>query len=530
MRNVSLKLALAGALSLGGMQAMALAPSDIDSSVVKLYVGGATATDGLFENMHKIAVGGVCQPGTLDIYYYKSSSGSIQNRAMFCRAGFTQAPNITSGVTKIAVFKESQGGSANGVVQVARGTPLQFIDFFSGSSNVATVCGTAVPVGAVLGFAGFNTRDCGASTGVASTVVRTPAVGTPDGINIIAPNVGVSDIDPSSFVGLGGVTGADAAAITRARAAVGVTFGPIVSTPLALALQKAQGLVPGGATAVDDSSINQMAGLSSPVLRGIFTGNVLDAGQVYVNGVQLSTLGGADTNFYLCRRGDTSGTMSSYKIHYLGQGCSKNGASIGAFATPDVGSCTTSGCAWNSGTYGSSFVFAGAGSGDVRSCMDYQSSQGRFAIGVASTESKPNNTNSRWRYIKVDGQEPTLKAVMEGRYDFFTENTLNDKNNLTGGTSNVWEFLVANLGNKISLAKVNESWRNAASIARADGTPASDDGIADTGILDVPNPPGNQPTFPVTANQVRSNAVNGQARTYPGSSVNNCNMTFMRTP
>jgi hypothetical protein len=547
MKSVfKVRYAVAGALSLVAANAMALAPAAIDSSVVKLYVGGATATDGAVENLFKLntASGGVCVDGSLDIYYYKSSSGSIQNRTMFCTANFSSAGTVTTNpivanTTKIAVFKESQGGSANGIVQVARGTPLQFLDFFSASSNVVTVCASITSTPAASGnFSTYNTRDCGAASGVASTVVRTPAVGTPDGVNIIAPVAGVSDVDPGTFVGLGGVVGTDASALTRKRSSVGVTFNPIVSTALYLALQKAQGLVAGTATVPDDSGIDKVPSLSASELRAVMTGNKFDSTSVYSNGVQLSTLAPtADTGLYVCRRGDTSGTMTSFKILFLDQGCAKNGASIGAFVSPDNSqgvNCTTAGCAWTT-AYSADFVFAGAGSGDVRSCMDYQSSQGRFAIGTASTESKPNNTTSRWRFVRVDGQLPTLKSVMEGSYDYFTENTFNDKfpATATTGTQAIWDRLATNIGNKLVLDAVNSAWRNAAAIARVDAVAPADtsqNGVADTGILDIPQLSTNQPIFPVTANQVRTNAVNGQSRTYPGNPPNNCNRSYMLTP
>jgi hypothetical protein len=528
------------------MSAMALAPSDIDSSVVRVYVSGATASDNAFENLSKLASGGLCYPGTLDIYYYRaagngSALGAVQNRVMFCRASFsntattiplaeriTASTNGTDG-TKIAIFKESQGGSANGVSPVARGTPLQFIDFFSGSSNVASACATATNTAAAGDFATFNTRNCGATNSAASTVVRTLATGTPNGTTIIAPTAGVSDVDPDTFVGLGGVTPADAAALTRKRTSIGVVFSPIVSVPLFRALQEAQGLI-GSGGAEDTTSIDKIPSLPAALLRGIFTGKILDADHIYTNGVQLSTKTTGAEDVYICRRGDTSGTMTSYKIEYLTQGCSKNSASVAKFVSPDTTSCEAGGCPWDNTNYLNDFVFAGGGSGDVRSCMDYQSSQDRLAVGVASVEAKPNTTSSRWRYIKVDGAEPTIKAVMEGRYGFFTENTLNDKypSTVASGGQAIFDQAYTIIGNKSVLAKVNESWQNAAQIG-VTVTSTVGIGEGDTGVLDIPVPgTSNVPTFPVTAAQVRTNPVNSMLRN--AGTPNNCNRTIQVTP
>src|SRR5262249_20677885 len=154
-------------------------------------------------------------------------------------------------------------------------------------------------------------------------------------------------------------------------------------------------------------------------------------------------------DIYLCRRGDTSGTMTSFKLHFLNQGCSKNPSSTVLFVSPDNALCTSAGCAWNAATSGNDFVFAGAGSGDVRSCIDYHSSLGRLAIGIASTEAKPGTTSNRFRYVKVDGVEPTLKATIEGRYSFFTENTFNDRfpSTSVSGSQTLWDKLYASIGN-----------------------------------------------------------------------------------
>lgn len=534
--NISLKVAVAGAIALAAANAMASTPAEIQTAasngtLVTLYVSGATATDNAFENLFKIddAAFRVCQPNTLDIYYFKSGSGSISQRALTCTASFT-ATGITSGTTKLALLKESAGGSANGIVNPATNAPLAFIDLVNGGSNFATSCATVTGTGATLptGTGTFNTRDCGhvLATATASTVTRT---------NFI-PQAGISDIDPTSFVGTGGVTAAHDAALTRKRTSIAVTFNPIVSVPLFTALQRAYGTI--GATATENTgSIAAVPSLPSSVLRGVFNGSsILNASEVNVNGVKLNTVlsGFADQSgdIYVCRRGDTSGTMTSFKLHFLGQGCNKNVASNIAFVGPDTGSCVTSGCTWSATTYGADYVFAGSGSGDVRSCMDYQSSQGRLAIGVASTEAKPGTTSNRYRYVKVDGAEPTLKAVMEGRYSFFTENTFNDKFPATSttGSQSLWDKLFSSVGNSVAISELNRSWRTSVALT------GTDDGSADTGILDVASA-SNATTITnlfndgaITPAEVRSTPVNSQTRQTTGGGANNCNLPYQAYP
>jgi hypothetical protein len=538
--NMNIKLAVAGALALVAGNAMAITPAAIAAAntagtLKTLYVSGATSSDGSFENLAKLNTGGYCQPGTLDIYYYKNASGSIQERAMACTSNSLTASGYTGTIaagTPIVVFKESRGGSSNGIVNVATGAGLAFMDLFSGTNNFAASCTTVTTApAATTDYATYNTHDCGATSTTASTV-NTIALG---------PNAGVSDVDPLTFVGVGPVTAANAGAITNARRTIAVTFNPAVSVPLYLALQKAEGLVASSATVPDDSSVDKMPSIPATVARAIFNGNLFDASSVYITpdnasalpAVQLSTVltaAGAfttpNTNIFVCRRGDTSGSQLSIQVMFLNQGCGKNASSIQAFAKPDTLSCQASGCSWSNTTYGTANVFAGSGSGDVRSCMSYHSTQDELAVGVVSTEALPGAAtsvlSSTFRYVKVDGQAPTLKSVMEGNYSYYSENSFNDTGLATAGTPTavIWNFIYTNIGNSTAISKINESWRNGAAVGYA-----ANDGAADVGILDLPIGTTHLPTLPVTAASVRTNPVNGTTKLKPSStSANNCNL------
>ncbi|MDY6948584.1 MAG: hypothetical protein SXG53_23015 [Pseudomonadota bacterium] len=530
--NNSLKFAVAGALALSAVNAFALDPSEIQTAagngtLVTLYVSGATATDNALENLFKLdnAANRVCAPGSLDIYYFKSASGSASQRALTCTAAFSGA-GITSGTTRLALLKESAGGSANGIINPSNGTPLSFLDIVNTGSNFTTSCAAVTGSGNTLpGAAGtWESRDCGYVSGTPSSVTRSN----------FAPQAGISDVDPGTFVGTGGVTAQHEQDLTRERASVAVTFNPIVSVPLFTVLQRAYGTI--GATASEDtSSVASVPSMPSSLLRAIFNGNsVLAANEININGVKLSNrLSGFDSagDIYVCRRGDTSGTMTSFKLNFLNQGCSKNPALNVSFVTPDTTSCTAAGCSWGP-TFQSDFVFAGSGSGDVRACIDYHSSQGHLAVGVASTESKPGTTSNRFRYVKVDGAEPTLKAVMEGRYSFFTENTFNDRfpNTSVSGSQTLWDKVYGSIGNSVALAGVNNSWRSSVALT------GPDDGTGDTGILDIASA-SNATTIgnlfsdgAISGGEVRSTPVNSQTRATLNGAPNNCNLPYQAYP
>ena len=529
MKISKIQVAVAAALALATGNALALNGTNINGTEIVLRLSGATATDGALGNLFKItsANGGLCQDGTLDLYTYDTNKGYLY----FC----TGAANAGTGLTgqKIAVVKESNGGSANGITFVARATALNFIPFTAaGLSGCETASTTSVA--ATGSFAAYTSHACLPANTTQATAV---------------PNAGISDIDPASFVGLGGVTAADAAKLTS-TSTVGVTFNPIVSVPLRNALQTAQGLTSGSET------LAHVPSLSLAQLRGIFSGSITTQSELYSYKSSTNTqeqVSSSTAPIYVCRRGNTSGTMTSFKILFLGQGCSKNAGSIGSFVTPDIvytandatGEINpeTSGVAWSAtsvlfqedGTqmtgYTSVRVFAGSGSGDVRSCMNYHSTNSNWAVGVASTENKPANNANTYRYVRVDGAEPTLASVIQGRYPYFTENTLNRSSdsaasNFMSGTSGtalaLYNGLAGKLGTPAALLAVNSSWTDAAAL----GTTGSGEG--DTGLLDIPTA-ANQPSFPVTAASVRTKPVNSQGRNYTGT-ANNCNMSRAAYP
>ncbi len=505
-----LRLAVMGTLSLASAGAWAVDPDVFGNTTpVVLRIGGATASDSSVRNLFALDPAdaetgnrAACQAGTLDIYFrgndYLISCISTANVA-----------GLAAG-SHIVVVKETAGGSANGVLQVARQTNLNFIN--PTAANLAA-CTNATTVAAGGGLMSYQTRTC--TTAPAS--LPSP------------PHVGISDVDPNTFVGTAGVTTADAAALT-AQAGLQVVFAPIVSEALRNRLQQIQGLTVGSETLANVPSIPKS------VLAGLFTAQVLDWSQVYINGTQVGVAG--DTTAFVCRRAESSGTQTSFEIHYLSENCNSK-ANSASFVTPDQASCTAAGCAWNPATgatpntFGDDFVFAGAGSGDVRNCVSFNTAT-QFRIGVASTERLPATAGAsdRFRYVRVDGQEPTLVATQEGRYNFFTENTFNTRNpdvTTAGGNRAIWTHIRTRIHDRAAVSATNAGFQNAACLGTTGG-------ICDTGLLVTPAAGSIEPVFPIVAGNVRSplaangGPVNSQTRTVPGSGPNNCNAPFQAVP
>jgi hypothetical protein len=507
-----LRLAVIGTLSLASAGAWAVDPGVFDDvTPVVLRIGGATASDSSIRNLFALDPAdpetgsrAACQAGSLDIYFrgndYLVSCLSTANVA-----------GLAAG-SHIVVVKETAGGSANGVLNVARQAPnLNFIN--ATGANLAT-CTNITNVAAGGGLMTYQSRTC----------TTAPASAT------VPPQVGISDVDPATFVGTAGVTVSDAAALSS-QAGLQVVFGPIVSEALRNRLQTIQGLTSGSDTLANVPSIPRS------VLAGIFTGQILDWGQVWINGVSVGA-GATDPNVYVCRRGESSGTQTSFEIHYLNENCNK-GTNKSSFVAPDQVSCNALGCVWNStlgggaNTFGDDFVFAGNGSGDVRNCVSFNTGT-QFRIGVASTERLPQTagTADRFRYVRVDGQEPTLVATQEGRYNFFTENTFNTRtpsDGLSAGNRAIWTHIRTRIHDRAVVSATNAGFQNAACLGTAGG-------ICDTGLLVTPVAGSIQPVFPIVPANVRSplaasgGPVNSQSRTVPGSGPNNCNAPFQVVP
>lgn len=505
-----LRLAVMGTLTLASAGAWAVDPDVFgDTTPVVLRVSGATASDSSIRNLFAMDPAdaetgskAACAAGTLDIYF----RGNDYLVSCISTANVVGLPVGSH----IVVVKETAGGSANGVLNVARQTNLAFIN--PTAANLAT-CTVATTVPAGGGLMTYQTRTC----------TTAPASAT------VPPQVGLSDVDPTTFIGTAGVTTSDVASLTS-QAGLQVVFGPIVSEALRNRLQQVEGLTVGSDTLANVPSVPKS------VLAGLFTGQVLDWSQVFINGTAVGVSG--DTTAFICRRGESSGTQTSFEIHYVNENCNKAG-NAATFVTPDQAGCTPLGCVWNGNlgaglnTFGDDFVFAGGGSGDVRNCVSFNTGT-QFRIGVASTERLPATAGAadRFRYVRVDGQEPTLAATQEGRYNFFTENTFNTRNpdvTTAGANRAIWTHIRTRIHDRAVVSATNAGFQNAACLGTTGG-------ICDTGLLVTPVAGSIQPVFPIVPANVRSplaangGPVNSQTRTLPGSAPNNCNAPFQAVP
>jgi hypothetical protein len=516
----SIKIAIYGAAAmLPATGAWALTPTQVNALTANniIYVSGSTATDPALQAYFKldpaVDANAPCKAGSYDLY--KTATGYV----VTCTAGPVFGTGFAN--TNFAFVKQTLGGSATGIHNVNAGiAPGGFPDL-GNLTAFTTSCGAGVATGASSPFQAFNTFTC-----------TRPESAT------IVPNAGISDEDPATFIGTGGVTGADATALT-ANHAVSVPFAAVVSVPLRNALQAAEGLTSGSETLANVPS------LSSAQLRAVLSGQMLSLSDLWVydsagNATQVDPSGSL---VHICRRGDTSGSEFATNIYLFGAGCSK-GNGVGSVALPDDLSTQAAGATWTgSATQSAAFVFAGAGTGDVRSCVAAAKDPGdtvNYRIGFTSTD-QAIVAGTGFRFVAVNGVAPTIWNIQKGAYDWLTEDTFNTTTaSLTrNGTTNggiIFTTVNNNLSNVNGLAGLNAASRNSAA-------PSDTTGAADTGIVTV----GNSVLFgsgnvggPTPANgwpaAVRAIATTGKGpnspltKIYPGQKLNNCNGSYQGDP
>ncbi len=472
MKRNSSMLAFAVLAALGAGNAQALTRAQYPAAV-KVYFGGATATDNVLEATLLAADGdGICDSVLGGVNVWRAANQRVvtcyatNDNPVTAGQGFATRAN---GGTPIAFHKESAGGSSNGVnplIAVAKGQAhsLRWLDV-GGLANDCTA--TAVPATA-------NTLAYTDHTGC--TLVQTPADTAASATYDI--HGGISDTEPAlSFP----APGADAALLTTVPG-IQVLFGLPVTTALYRALQIAQ-FPAGPCTSDTDAALNvdsrdsaacvpslEKQQASALVSQQIFDWNEFKG----PTGAALTAVAGvtapADEFVRICRRVSTSGTQATFEALLLNQRCASG---VAKFALPDDSSTVTDTVySPNQFTLGS-LVNAAPSSGNVRTCLGSANTNNYWGTGVLSTEVKladygagnastPPGGNG-FRFVAINGAAPNLVNAANGTYDMFSENTVNRVK--AGGTGAVTGqrlalvTLISNrLGNVDALNTINATF------------------------------------------------------------------------
>jgi hypothetical protein len=504
-------LSSAGAALIAAIPLESRALPAAEAPEIELYLAGSTAQDEILENLMRLNAGiqgapNICEPGTLDVY--RGQIAGTGKRVYYCRTS-GNIPGVAAG-RRLAVHKSS-GSSGEGVGPVSAREPVAYLDL-KGLPAVPS-CKDGAEARAIGDLAAF--RD------------HTGCNGTPG--RLVVPRAGLSDVEPRL---MGGV-----AAPLHVRPQNQIVWGLPVTKNLRNALQAVQGLVPSSVPHDDPlrDAEDKMPTLSRPQVAGIFAGKLTSWSQFYdADGVGLplskklaekrpanpDTAGaspgayrpdpGNGDPIYICRRIASSGTQVSFETHYLRNRCVANTT---PFVLPNDGSDVNNGgdveklirTATPAGT-----VFAGVGTADVVRCLDAHEEFNRWAVGMFSTETKGNNGNAEFRYIKVDGYAPTLLNAHQGRWSHISEQSIQWLESFEPSMSStdegrVLSFVATNLGLPRVLRGLNTGFVH----------PFGQGGYLaplTSGFL--------PPRAPVTADKLRETPVAGISKSLNG--LNNC--------
>ncbi len=379
------------------------------SNQVTIRMSGATAHDaGLLLLLRNTTSGSViCKPDTLDVYITSSKNDTLY----FCMGGL----NSGAPEKRIAIFKESDGGSGVGVgplvraqdtLNVSDGTTITRNWLNASDSTVRASSGTVK-----------------AASGAFSAYVEHANMPLTAVTTVGNADVGISDIEPARFSEIyNPILTTEEINALQINGISGVIFGVPVTKSIyqrlqALQFAKVNVCHPSNANygLITDSTSNAssekcMPSLNRDQVAAIYTGSLVTWDRIRSavnkteNAANVAPFGLlADKTIYVQRRFATSGTERSFEIYFADVGC-VTGASL--FLDK-----TTTRVTENSGT---SNVVSGLNANELA---------GKGAIGVLTTE-KVATTTDGWRFIKLNGYSPSLLNVVKGTYDHFFESTI----------------------------------------------------------------------------------------------------------
>ncbi len=448
MKKSILTAALTATLGVvsSGAYAWVPAPEVAGSTVVDSTVSGNSGNGVRWS-------GATASTNTLRYYIIDNWCDATQPIDVFMGAGWAVAcdADLTAGVNNRVFRKHDAGGSASGVVPVARAQALPFIQMGTGAGSncpSAAVASTTPTSGTA-----YNQYTCGTGT-----------------VNIVT-QAGISDIEPEKFRDLNTPPGGVAfdpvndAPKLKTFGLFDLVFNTPVSLNLYRALQAVQypstspcnpanaGYI--AAVTVADTGVATTQGetqecmpsLTYPEIRALFSGKVNNWTDFFAqsaadvtgrtktslknNGrIQAAVAAGmltlpSDDYVQICRRVPGSGTQAEFNVIIMGKICNASGINPSAGSNllggPKVelgsGSGDVEKCfdAYNDGTSDATFKTVNASGVEVAQTINATLTK-RWAIGIQSTE-KNVNLAHRYRFIKQNNFAPTITNVQKGDYE-----------------------------------------------------------------------------------------------------------------
>ncbi len=437
-------IAIASAMALAGVSSQAFALGAFDAADETIFLSGASAPDAFLAS---IATGLFTGTAADPIFTYKDDNGTAATTddgklytAYFGVVKTDASIPASLHGKKVRLIKRSDGGSVWGVNPVARASSIATLKIASASCTLT----------------GTNTYAC-------PKVGVDPGVGTPTGDEMV-PDFGVSDVAPNMFKGPLNVEFGQSE--LSADEVAGLTVKGVNTLMMGLAVTNA---VP---TTTYFDRANYGAMLNGSITEWIAAG--------------AAAAPAAGNQVVVCRRVPGSGTQTSYNWFFSNFPCTTNSiagsgalepsrmgvnALIDTDAVPNDG--LTAATAFEIDPTAGYTVIENSSSGLVRTCLnkaqnggvhEFIDEEGKYykvnfgsggygAIGVLSVDSHGKETNATeggWSFRNMDGAgalgtasssdqtvtgtgvAPTQANLMEGKYEFAGELTMQYRNDLSG--------------------------------------------------------------------------------------------------
>lgn len=488
-------VAVTAALSAFAGSAVAALPGTVTAVPAnQVRLSGATAQNGGIDNVVRI----FCGSNTVDAYANTKQVAYVCNAAAgtaLTTAGFPAG-------TSIAIHKESNGGSGNGIAPVRDGTTLAFVDLNAISATPSlctldTVSSVAAATVNGVTLAAKNVWNCSTAT--------TTAV----------PDIGFSDVDPPLFN--------QSSAGLAIRSPNQLIFAAPVTIALRNALQNAQaasGRIPASCNGTASDSVACTPTFTEPEIAGIYTGRLNTFGKL---------VNSADTTpIFVIRRGTSSGTQKTAEVIFLNANITNTANATNSFKAPTASAnnvvASTANCGDATTAPPSSLTFAGSSNEEVVNCFNRHQAGGRFAAGINTTEfnqfANPAGSSAAidttfptgFRFLKINGALPTVANVIRGTYGYFSEQVITSKTTIAGTPLQVVNAINNELGNATNVIIVNStftSWPDAPAGERNSGLvkPGSSASCKAT-FASLGTTPDTDPTSNATKNPTTAKTVN----------------------
>ncbi|MFZ4502791.1 MAG: hypothetical protein ACOYM1_02450 [Methylovulum sp.] len=488
------KLVLGAAVSAAMFGGVAQAAITLDAgkpvitpaNTYEVYLSGSSAVgpfiESLFTSKKVPAANQVCDTKKSMYKFQDTSTGGKDQVAYLCELNQsnTALSGLSAGKTNLLIYKRHNGGSAQGVSPIVANSAIDFLKV-DNAANCA-LSGSVVAAGA--GFTKFNCTYTAGNTELSNKQI---------------PDFGVSDVDPIQFrgdntpTGYAEVTAADVSNLVVKAAATQV-FGVAVSTNLRNAMQEAVfGKTNVCATnAKTRETAACMPSLNSAQIASIFTGQLSSWKQLKLGGTTdvftgASVQPGSD-RLHICRRASGSGTQAQLAIKFMGYPCNDiapKGIADTA-ATPELVDKAQVHAMTSAGAMSECLAELSSGSDTVGTSF-VNTYGARWAIGMQGTELNAS-LSSDWRFIKIDGEEPTLDKVARGKYKDWVELTYqyNKAHVFDESEQQIVDEIIKQSGNPVVLAATNalsavHTWGAAGYLATPQSFKANEAGLYGSG-------------------------------------------------